>query len=206
GHKLNLTSLDDAMDVGKVKINVQQAQAAGALAILGANNSSGWSPNGPFITQTQIASIGLGFTDPQLDPHTPFLYGLSPSYHQMPNMEFKLLSDTLIKNGQAPAKPKVSFLHYTSAAVATMVTFYKQIIQTNGYTFVTDQSFPLTATDVSSQASAIVQGKTDVVIGNFIDSNAPLAVKALREKGFTGPPANFSGARPPGTFQALTRP
>jgi branched-chain amino acid transport system substrate-binding protein len=206
GHKLNLATLDDAMDVGKVKINVQQAQTAGALAILGANNSSGWSPNGPFITQTQISAIGLGFTDPQLDPNTPFLYGLSPSYLQMSNMDFKLLSDTLIKNGQVPAKPRVSFLHYTSAAVATMVAFYKQIIQTNGYTFVTDQSFPLTATDVSSQASAIVQGKTDVVIGNFIDSNAPLAVKALREKGYSGPVINFSGASSPSTFSALKDP
>jgi ABC-type branched-subunit amino acid transport system substrate-binding protein len=206
GHKINLTILDDGQDVNKVKVDIQQAATAGALAILGANSSNGWSPNGPLITQNQIPTIGLGFTDPQLDPNTPYLYGLIPSYQQLAAIMFKFLSDTVIKNGQAPSAPRIAFYHYTSTAVSTMITYYKQTMQSKGWQLTTDQSFAQNATDTSAQATAVVQGKTDVVMANLIDSIAPLAVKTLREKGFTGPVINFTGASSSSTFSALKDP
>jgi branched-chain amino acid transport system substrate-binding protein len=206
GHHLNLTALDDGQDVLKVKLDVQQASAAGALAILGANTSNGWSPNGPLITSMQIPTVGLGFTDAQLNPNTPYLYGLIPSYLQMSTMDFNFLANQLIKNGSVSASPKVAFWHYTSTAVSTMITYYKQIIQAKGYTLVADQSFAQNVTDVSSQASAVVQAKPDVVIANLIDSIAPLTVRTLREKGYTGPIINFTGASSPATFAALKDP
>jgi branched-chain amino acid transport system substrate-binding protein len=206
GHKLSLTTLDDGQDVQKVKLDVQQASTAGALAILGANTSNGWSPNAPFITQTQIPTVGLGFTDPQLDPNTPYLYGLIPSYLQMSTMDFNFLQDQLITPGTVPAKPKIAFWHYTSTAVSTMVTYYKQIVQAKGFTLTTEQSFAQNVTDVSSQATALAQTKPDAVIANLIDAIAPLTVKALREKGYAGPIINFTGASSTSTFQALKDP
>lgn len=206
GHKINLTTLDDGQDVQKVKVDVQQAASADALAIVGANSSNGWSPNASFIQQQQITTIGLGFTDPQIDPNPPYLFLTSPSYLQMATMDFNFITDQLIKHGLASSNPRIGFYHYTSAAVSTMITYYKQIMQTKGWQLTSDQSFAQNATDTSSQATALVQGKTDVVVANLIDSIAPLAVRTLREKGFTGPVVNFSGASSPATFSALKDP
>jgi branched-chain amino acid transport system substrate-binding protein len=203
GHKLNLTILDDGQDVNKVKIDIQQAATANALAIMGANSSNGWSPNAPQAGVNQISIIGLGFTDPQIEPAQPYLYSLSPSYVGMSTMDFNFIKDQLIKNNLAPASPKIAFYHYTSAAVSTMIGFYKQLAAPLGWQITTDQQFAQNATDVSSQATAVVNGHTDVVIANLIDSLAPLAVKTLRAKGFTGPIVNFTGASSPGTFAAL---
>ncbi len=54
GHQIKLTALDDAMDIGHVKVNVQQASSANALAILGANNSNAWSANAALIATNKI--------------------------------------------------------------------------------------------------------------------------------------------------------
>jgi branched-chain amino acid transport system substrate-binding protein len=207
GHKLTLTALDDAMDPGRVKTNVQQAVNAGALAVLGANSSNGWSPNAPNIQQDQIPTIGLGFTDPQLDPpNNKFLYGLSPSYAQFVQLQMGLIQNTLIKNGSVPAKPKVAFYHYTSTAVTTMVTYQHQFIDQNGWTFTTEQSFPQAPTDVSAQAAAVAATHPDVVVTEVLDSHAPLVLNTLRQKGYTGPIVNFSAASAPATFAALKDP
>jgi branched-chain amino acid transport system substrate-binding protein len=206
GHKINLTILDDGQDVNKVKLDIQQAANAGALGILGANSSNGWSPNAPQAAANQISIMGLGFTDPQIEPAQPYLYSLSPSYIAMSTMDFNFIKEQLIKNNSAPANPKIAFYHYTSAAVSTMIGFYKQLAQPLGWQITTDQQFAQNATDVSSQATAIANSGTDVVIANLIDSLAPLAVKALREKGFKGPIVNFTGASSPATFAALKDP
>jgi branched-chain amino acid transport system substrate-binding protein len=203
GHHLKLTTLDDGQDVNKVKLDIQQAAGAGALAIMGANSSNGWSPNAPQATSNKIAVIGLGFTDPQIEPAQPYLYSLSPSYIGMSTMDFNFIKDQLIKNNLAPANPKLAFYHYTSAAVSTMVGFYKQLAQPLGWPIVTDQQFAQNVTDVSSQATAVVNSHADVVIANLIDSIAPLTVRTLREKGSTGPIVNFTGASSPVTFGAL---
>jgi branched-chain amino acid transport system substrate-binding protein len=204
GHRINLTTLDDASDVQKVKIGVQQASGAGALVIVGAASSNAWSPNAPFVQQTQIPVLGTGFTDPQIDPPQPYLYGIAPSFQDQSNILLNFLSQQLIKTGAVTASPKIAFYHYTSTAVTTMTGLYRQIMQSRGYpAVVADQSFAQNPTDVSAQAAAVAQAKPDVVIANMLDSNGPLAVKALREKGFTGPIVDSTGASAPATFQAL---
>src|SRR5258706_9800295 len=124
----------------------------------------------------------------------------------MSTMDFNFIKEQLIKNNLAPASPKLAFYHYPSAAVTSMIGFYKQLAQPLGWQIVADQSFAQNATDVSSQASAVVSSPADVVIANLIDSIAPLTVKTLREKGFKGPIVNFTGASSPKTFSALKDP
>jgi branched-chain amino acid transport system substrate-binding protein len=206
GHQIKLTAVDDAMDISHVKVNIQQAQAAGALAILGANNSNAWSSNVATITQAQIPTIGLGFTDAQLDSAPPYLYGLSPAYRDYVQLQIALIQNTLISGGTVPAKPRVALYHYTSAAVQTMITYQHQAIDKNGWTFTTEQSFAVSPTDVSSQASAVAASKPDVVIAELLDSHAPLVINALRQKGYAGPVVNFSAGNAPVTFSTLKDP
>jgi ABC-type branched-subunit amino acid transport system substrate-binding protein len=206
GHQIKLTALDDAMDIGHVKVNIQQASAANALAILGANNSNAWSANAALITTNKIPTIGLGFTDAQLDPAPPYLYGLSPAYKDYVQLQFALINDVLIKGGTVPAKPKVAFYHYSSTAISTMVAYQHTAITQAGWTFTTDQSFAVAPTDVSSQAAAVAATKPDVVVAELLDSHAPLVINTLRQKGYTGPIVNFSAANAPATFSALKDP
>jgi ABC-type branched-subunit amino acid transport system substrate-binding protein len=205
GHKIALTALDDAGDPSRVRNNIQQASTAGALVILGVNDSNAWSPNAPAITQAQIPAIGLGFTDAQLDPAPAFLYGLSASYGGYVQLQIALVQN-LIKSGSLPAKPRVAFYHYTSTAVATMVVYQHTALNQNGWTFTTEQTFAQAPTDVSSQASAVAAGKPDVVLAEMLDSHAPLAVNTLRQKGYSGPIVNFTAGSSPATFAAIKDP
>ena len=205
GHKLVLTSLDDGGDPGRVKVNVQQALDGGALVIVGPSNSNGWSPNAPFIQQSQISTIGVGFTDAQVDQPNQYLFGVSPSYASQVQHQIDTIS-ILIKNGTLPAKPRIALYHYTSVAVSTMVNYQKQGFDKNGWTFTTEQTFAVGATDVSSQASAVAAAHPDLVLGEVLDASAPLAVGALRQKGFNGLFLNFSPGSSPATFAALKDP
>jgi ABC-type branched-subunit amino acid transport system substrate-binding protein len=206
GHKIKLTALDDAMDIGRVKVNVQQAASANALAILGANNSNAWSANAALIVSDEIPTIGLGFTDAQLDPAPAYLYGLSPAYKDYVQLQFAVVKDVLIKGGTIPAKPKVALYHYASTAISTMIAYQHTALTQEGWTFTTDQSFSAAPTDVSSQAAAVAAGKPDVVIAEVLDSHAPLVINTLRQKGYTGPIVNFSAANAPVTFSSLKDP
>lgn len=204
GHRLTLSTLDDGFDPSKAKINIQQVANLGGLAIIGANGSNGWSPNVAYINQTQIPTLGLGFTDPQLDPpNNTFVYGLSPSYQQITDLQFALIKDVLIKNGSLPAKPRVALYHYTSAAITDQSAIQRHLLDQNGWPLTTEQSFAAAPTDVSAQAAAVVASKPDLVLAIVIDSNAPLAVKTLREKGFTGPVVTGVGASAAATFNAI---
>ena len=206
GHQIKLVALDDAMDISRVKVNIQQASAAGALAILGANNSNAWSANAALIQTDQIPTIGLGFTDAQLATNNQYLYGLSPAYSDYVKLQVALINDVLIKGGTIPAKPRVAFYHYASTAISTMIAYQHTALTTQGWTFATDQSFAVAPTDVSSQASAVVASKPDVVIAEVLDSHAPLVINTLRQKGYTGPIVNFSAANAPATYSALKDP
>jgi branched-chain amino acid transport system substrate-binding protein len=206
GHQIKLVALDDAMDISHVKVNIQQASAANALAIVGANNSNAWSANATLIQQDQIPTIGLGFTDAQLATNNQYLYGLSPAYSDYVKLQVALINDVLIKGGTVPAKPRVAFYHYASTAISTMIAYQHTALTTQGWTFATDQSFAVAPTDVSSQASAVAASKPDVVIAEVLDSHAPLVLNALRQKGYTGPIVNFSAANAPATYAGLKDP
>jgi ABC-type branched-subunit amino acid transport system substrate-binding protein len=63
GHKLVLTSLDDAGDPSSARVDFQQAVNGGALAVLGVNDSNAWSPSASLLQQKQIPTLELESTD-----------------------------------------------------------------------------------------------------------------------------------------------
>jgi hypothetical protein len=52
----------------------------------------------------------------------------------------------------------------------------------------------------------VAASKPDVVIAEVTDTNAPLAVKTLRDKGYSGSVVTFSAASAPATFAMLKDP
>jgi ABC-type branched-subunit amino acid transport system substrate-binding protein len=205
GHRVQVSVTDDAYDVAKGKIAIQAAQASGALGVFGGAEPAVWGPNAALAPQTQMLQLTVGMTESFAVPPQPYLYLMSTTSSQNGTGMINLLQ-AVIKAGDAPAKPSVSIIRFASPGVQATSTFMQAQFKTLGWNFVGEQTYALTATDVSSQASQVVQAKPDVVFAPAIDSQAPLVIKALRQKGFTGPVIGFQGASTDGTFAALADP
>jgi branched-chain amino acid transport system substrate-binding protein len=204
GHQVRVLAQDDQSNGSTGTIAYQKAVADGVIAIGGAQDSQTFAgPILPRAPQDHISIFGIGMLDPSITPAQPYIYGLNISYAGMASAQVGFVRDYLIKQNLVTANPSVGFFHYTSPAVQSLVDLYRAGIAKEGWKVVSDQSFLLTATDVSSQASQTVAAKPDVLLVNLIDSNAPLAVKSLREKGYKGPIVDFTGASSSATFEAL---
>jgi ABC-type branched-subunit amino acid transport system substrate-binding protein len=145
-------------------------------------------------------------TDNFISQPQPYLYSTNLSYQGMSNLQISFIQNVLIKNGQVPATPAVALYGFSSTAVTTLNTMYKAGLDKLGWKIVAQQSFSTTATDVSSQAASVAAAKPNVVIADLLDSDAVLAVRSLRQKGFTGPIVDFVGASSPNTFIAVADP
>lgn len=202
GHRIQVSVTDDAYDVAKGKVAVQSAQAAGALGVFGGAEPVVWGPNATLASQTQMLQLTVGMAEASAVPPQPYLYLMSTTSSQNGTGMINVLQ-SVIKAGGAPAKPSVAIMRFASPGVQATSAFMQGQFKTLGWPFAGEQTYALTATDVSSQASAIVASKPDVVFAPAIDAQAPLIIKTLRQKGFTGPVIGFQGASTDGTFAAL---
>jgi ABC-type branched-subunit amino acid transport system substrate-binding protein len=203
GHKIVLTATDSASDVNKGRIAFQNAVTNGSLVMNGGIESNVNVPLAPLTSQNKLTLISLALTDNFISQPQPYMYSTNLSYQGMSNLQLGFVKDYLIKNNLAPATPTIALYGFTSAAVTTINGMYKDGADKLGWKIVAQQSFSTTATDVSSQASAVANAKPDVVIADLLDSTAALDVKTLREKGFKGPVVDFVGASSPNTFIAV---
>jgi branched-chain amino acid transport system substrate-binding protein len=202
GHPVQITVNDDAYDVAKAKIAIQNAEASGVLGVFGGAEPAVWGPNAVLAPQTQMLQLTVGMTETFAVPPQPYLYLMSTTSSQNGTGMINLLQQ-VIKDGKAPDKPKVAIMRFASPGVQATSTFMQAQFKTLGWNFVGEQQYALTATDVSSQASTMVAAKPDAIFAPAIDSQAPLVVKTLRQKGFTGPVIGFQGASQDGTFAAM---
>jgi ABC-type branched-subunit amino acid transport system substrate-binding protein len=205
GHHIQISVTDDGYDVSKAKVAIQTAQASGALGVFGGAEPAVWGPNAAMASSTQLLQLTVGMSENYAVPAQPYLYLMSTTSSQNGTGMINLLQ-AVIKSGGAPAKPAVGMLRFASPGVQATSTFMQAQFKTMGWNFVGEQTYLLTAADISSQASAMVQAKPDVVFAPAIDAQAPLVVKTLRQKGFTGPVIGFQGASQDGTFAAIGDP
>lgn len=206
GHHIQLVASDSASDVNKGRIAWQSAVAAGSLVMNGGIESIVNVPLAPLAAQNKMTLISLAVTDNFINPPQPYLYSTNLSFQGQANLQINFIKDVLIKNGQVPNNPKVALYGFTSAAVTTINGMYKAGVAALGWSIVAQESFATTATDVSSQASKVAAANPDVVLADLLDSDAALAVKALRQKGYTKPIVDFVGASSPNTFIAVADP
>jgi branched-chain amino acid transport system substrate-binding protein len=202
GHHIQISVTDDAYDVSKARVAIQTAQASGALGVFGGAEPAVWGSSAALAPQTQMLQLTVGMTENYAVPPQPYLYLMSTTSSQNGAGMINLLQE-VIKLGAAPAKPSVGILRFASPGVQASSTSMQTQFKTLGWNFTGEQTYLLTATDISSQASAMVQAKPDVIFAPAIDAQAPLVVKTLRQKGFTGPVIGFQGASSDGTFAAI---
>lgn len=203
GHRIELVATDSGSDVNKGRIAFQNAVARGSLVMNGGIESNVNVPLAPLAGQNKMTLISLAVTDNFIDPPQPYLYSTNLSYQGMANLQINFIKDVLVKKGDVPDSPKVALYGFSSAAVTTINGMYKTGIDKQGWKLVAQESFATTATDVSSQAANVAAAKPDVVLADLLDSDAALAVKALRQKGYTKPIVDFVGASSPNTFMAV---
>lgn len=206
GHHVQLIASDTASDVNKGRIAFQTAIASGSLVMNGGIESNVNVPLAPLAGQNKYTLISLAVTDNYISQPQPYLYSTNLSYQGMANLQINFIKDVLIKKGDVPDSPKVALYGFTSAAVTTINGMYKTGINQLGWKLVAQESFSTTATDVSGQAANVAAANPDVVLADLLDSDAALAVKALRQKGYTKPIVDFVGASSPNTFVAVADP
>jgi ABC-type branched-subunit amino acid transport system substrate-binding protein len=206
GHHIQLIASDTASDVNKGRIAFQTAIASGSLVMNGGIESNVNVPLAPLAGQNKFTLISLAITDNYVSPPQPYLYSTNLSYQGMANLQINFIKDVLIKKGDVPDSPRVALYGFTSAAVTTINGMYKNSINQLGWKLVAQESFSTTATDVSGQAANVAAANPDVVLADLLDSDAALAVKALRQKGYTKPIVDFVGASSPNTFIAVADP
>lgn len=202
GHQIQLSVTDDAYDVAKAHVAITTAQSSGALAVVGGAEPAVWGPNAALASQTQLTQFTLGMTENFAIPPQPYLYlmGTSSSNNGIGMLN---LAQLLVKNGTAPANPSVAIFRFASPGVQASSTVMQVKFKTLGWKFTGEQVYALTATDVSAAASALLADKPDMIFAPAIDAQAPLIIKTLRQKGFTGPVVGFTGAAADTTFQAI---
>jgi ABC-type branched-subunit amino acid transport system substrate-binding protein len=206
GHHIRLTATDSASDSNKGRVAFQNAISSGSLVMNGGIESNVNVPLAPLAGQNNLTLISLALTDNFISKPQPYLYSTNLSYQGMANLQISFIQNVLIKNGKVPATPKVALYGFTSTAVTTINGMYHAGLDQLGWKVVSQQSFSTTATDVSSQAANVAAAGPDVVLADLLDSDAPLAVKSLRQKGFMGPIVDFVGASSPNTFIAVSDP
>ena len=96
-------------------------------------------------------------------------------------------------------KARVAIVAYGVSSILDYVKTLKQLATQNGWSVVSVQTVPLTATSSTAQADAIAAAKPDVVFPSLGPLSVPL-VKDLRQSGFTGPVIeNSTGTTNPNT-------
>jgi ABC-type branched-subunit amino acid transport system substrate-binding protein len=205
GHHIQISVTDDAYDVSKAKVAIQTAKASGALGVFGGAEPAVWGASAALAPQTEMLQLTVGMTENYAVPPQPYLYLMSTTSSQNGTGMIKL-AQAVISAGGVPSNPAVGILRFASPGVQASSAFMQTQFKTLGWNFVGEQTYLLTAADISSQASAMVQAKPDLVFAPAIDAQAPLIVKTLRQKGFTGPIVGFQGASADSTFAAINDP
>lgn len=203
GHKIDLLVTDDASDPSKGQVAAQTYQSEGVLAIVGANESEVWTPLAPIVSSDPMTLISVGVADAQIYPPHAYIYRSQLGTTDFPITQIDFTKNYLIPKGLVPSNPKVAIFGYSSPATTTDRANLHASLPKLGWKIVADQSFTLTSTSASTQAAAVAAAKPDVVFGYFLDSDAPFAVRELRQQGYNGPIVDFGGANGVSTFSAL---
>jgi branched-chain amino acid transport system substrate-binding protein len=206
GRKINLAVTDDASDPSKARVAVQTYSTQGVLAVVGANESAVWTPLAPIVAGYPMTVISVGVADAQISPPKPYIYRSQLGTSDFPTTQIDFTKNYLIPQKLVPSNPKVAIFGYTSPSVTVDRQNLHSTLPGMGWSISSDQSFDTTATNATTQATVIAGSHPDVVFGYFLDSDAPFAVRELRQQGYKGPIVDFGGANGVPTFSGLADP
>ena len=91
------------------------------------------------------------------------------------------------------ASPKAVVITTTSVALLELDKNLQSQAKAAGMSVVGNQVVPLTATDMSSEASQFAAQKPNIVFSGLIATQEPSFVSAMRQAGFNGPIIQYDG-------------
>jgi branched-chain amino acid transport system substrate-binding protein len=173
GHKVDLTVLDDAGDPTRGAANTTQLiTQQGVSAIIGYTISNICAAAAPIAQSSKVPLVCQSLPDNLLYPAQDYLFseGAAVSAQAAPIVA--------VAKKVVPSITKVAIVAIASSATESLADSVKSMAAANGWKVVSNQTVPLTASDVGTQAAAVAAAKADVVFGLLDD---PLEITLMRE-------------------------
>ena len=188
-------------DVNKARVGVETMVDQGVSGIFGGLSGNVWGPMAELAGRFEVPQMTTGVTDDQVIPAKPYVY--SSQLGAAANAE---IVSTFVDDEFGADGLKIGILGFSSAYGAAYITHLEEKADELGWEITSNQEVPLQATDATTQAEEIVGSDPDVVVLFLIDPITPLGVRALRDKGYTGPIVNYTGGEAEATFETLNDP
>jgi branched-chain amino acid transport system substrate-binding protein len=201
GYKLKVISVDTQANPVTTRSGFQQLQGDGVVGVVGPNDSTTLVPLAPLVKAAKIPDLSLAALTTLDTPAEPYLYatGLPVAYQAV--IAANWMKTEASKEGITD--PKVAILTLQTPAVAELVSgLVSAIPKVDHGTVVLNSTVPVTATDLTTEASAIIAAKPDFVQVGLLPTQVPSLVQALRNAGIKAPVMNYFVASDPSTFAA----
>lgn len=189
GHKVKFTALDDATTVTTGVANVKQLVTSNHVSAMYFILSNVQDANRQYLQKNKVVTMTQAVDANVVHPAQQFVFagGVVEPDEANPMVTF---GKSKIPNVSAP---KAAVITTTSAALKQLDDNLQSQAKSKGMSVVGNQVVPLTATDMSSEASQFVSKKPDIVFSGLIATQEPSFVKAMRQGGFTGPIVQYDG-------------
>jgi len=183
GRKIELTTRDD-----------QNAQATGVsgfralmgqkdiLGVIGVNSSFVDSTVVPLVKQSKTPLVSTSFPPELLNPPQAGVYNVVAEPEAQGAAQVDFLSQ-LVRSGDLPKNARVAILRFDSPLSQGWAAGAKNQAKQDGLDVVTEQSYALGATDVSSQSIRLAGAHPDAILLFVLPSEASMVVNAFNNAG-----------------------
>lgn len=178
GHKISLTSLDNAGDASRSATNATQlATSKKVNAMFGFVLSANCAAATPVIERHKVPLACLSVAE-----QSDYVYSLGPNSTTAAGA---LLSATKEVTGKD--NPKAALLHLNTLTVAELAKQTKAQASDAGVDLVEVQEIDVAATDTSAQVSKVVAAKPEVIVVSHFGPGFLSILKAVRAAGLDVP-------------------
>lgn len=204
--KINLTNLDTkSYDIPTTRTDFQELQSKGVLAIEGPLLSTAYQAIGPLATRNKISLLSAGTPTNLVSSASkdPYFFLTAIPLPDEASIAVKKLASELGKS----AKPRISALRTDSVDTDMWASALAKDTQKTFHTSLAGNlTLNTTSIDPSTQVAQIIAEKPTVVMLRILSSQVPLAVKELRQRGFTGQIISDYGGADTSVLKAVNDP
>jgi branched-chain amino acid transport system substrate-binding protein len=178
GHKIVVTSLDDAGNQSRAAANATQLATVNNVdAIFGHTLSANCSAAQPAAERYKIPMACLSVA-----AASPYLFSMGPDNSRAAAALF-----SSAKKVTGKASPRAAFVYLNTLTDLTLAKSVKADAGSSGVTVATSQQIDLTATDTSGQVAAVVASAPDVILISHTGPGLVTFLKGVRAAGVTAP-------------------
>ncbi|MCU4183832.1 ABC transporter substrate-binding protein [Acidiferrimicrobium sp. IK] len=190
GHKVKFIPLDDSDDVTTGVANARQLVNSDHVSLMYYILSNIQAANASFLAQNQVVTLSQAVDSGILNPpqHLVFAGGVVEPDEAVPMLSF---GESKLPHGAKGSKAAV--IVGESAALQQLATQLGKGAKARGMTVTSSQVVPFSSTDLSSEADTFASQKPDIIYSGLITTQEASFVRALRQRGFTGPIVQYDG-------------